>query len=311
VVVAAIFWSWVWGPVGLILSTPLTLCLVVIGRHVKRLEFLDVLLGDQPALTPVEIFYQRILAGDPDEAQDQAELLLKDVSLSTYYDEVALKGLLRADRDARRGALGREQLGEVRAAIDALVVGLQPHIDKQPAKSKATQDDWQALEPGGQYVRHNPDPESVSPEADNLTETWRHRPAVLCIAGRGPFDEVATAMLVQLLGKHGMDARLIPYRDVSRQHITALDVTGAAMACVCYLDIAGAPANMRHLVSRLRERLPQDAPILVGLWPPEDPMLKDEASRSLIGADYLVCSLGQAVSSCAEAARKAGHKIPK
>jgi predicted PurR-regulated permease PerM len=311
VVVAAIFWSWIWGPVGLILSTPLTLCLVVIGRHVKRLEFLDVLLGDRPALTPVEIFYQRILAGDPDEAQDQAELLLKDLSLSTYYDEVALKGLQRADRDARRGALGRERLGEVNSAVDALVAGLQPHIDKQPTKSDATPDDWQALEPGGQYVRHNPDPQSVSPETDNLSETWQHRPAVLCIAGRGPFDEVATAMLVQLLGKHGMDARLISYRDVARQHIATVDFAGVAMACVCYLDLAGAPANMRHLIRRLRERLPQDAPILVGLWPAEDPILKDEALRSSIGGDYLVCSLGQVVSSCAEAARKAGHKVPK
>jgi hypothetical protein len=118
-------------------------------------------------------------------------------------------------------------------------------------------------------------------------------------------------MLVQLLGKHGMDARLISYRDVARQHIATVDFAGVAMACVCYLDLAGAPANMRHLIRRLRERLPQDAPILVGLWPAEDPILKDEALRSSIGGDYLVCSLGQVVSSCAEAARKAGHKVPK
>ena len=91
VVVSAIFWSWLWGPIGLILSMPLTLCLVVLGRYVDRLKFLDVLLGDRPALTPIESFYQRILAGDADEAQDHAELLLKDRSLSSYYDEVALK----------------------------------------------------------------------------------------------------------------------------------------------------------------------------------------------------------------------------
>jgi AI-2E family transporter len=93
VVVSAIFWSWLWGSVGLVLSMPLTLCLVVLGRHVDRLEFLDVLLGDRPPLTPVESFYQRMLAGDADETQDHAELLLKERSLSSYYDEVALKGL--------------------------------------------------------------------------------------------------------------------------------------------------------------------------------------------------------------------------
>ena len=105
VVVAATFWTWLWGPIGLILSTPLTLCLVVLGRHVERLEFLDILLGDRPPLTPVESFYQRILAGDPDEARAQAELLLKDHSLSSYYDQVALKGLQLAAADSARGVL--------------------------------------------------------------------------------------------------------------------------------------------------------------------------------------------------------------
>jgi hypothetical protein len=93
VVLAATFWSWLWGPIGLILSTPLTLCLVVLGRHVARLEFLDVLLGDRPALTPVESFYQRMLAGDPDEVHDHAEILLNRMPLSSYYDDVALEGL--------------------------------------------------------------------------------------------------------------------------------------------------------------------------------------------------------------------------
>src|SRR3712207_970718 len=110
VIVSAIFWGWLWGPVGLILSTPLTLCLVVLGRHVERLEFLDILLGDRPALTPVESFYQRMLAGDPDEALDQAELLLKERPLSSYYDEVALKGLQLAASDASRGVLPPERL---------------------------------------------------------------------------------------------------------------------------------------------------------------------------------------------------------
>ncbi|NEL27754.1 MAG: AI-2E family transporter, partial [Xanthomonas perforans] len=82
VVVAAVFWTWIWGPVGLVLSMPLTLCLVVLGRHVPALEFVDILLGDQPALTPVESFYQRMLAADPEEALEQAETLLADRSLT-------------------------------------------------------------------------------------------------------------------------------------------------------------------------------------------------------------------------------------
>ena len=84
VVIVAIFWSWIWGPIGLILSTPMTLCLVVLGRHVRYLEFFDVLLGDRPALTPVETLYQRLLAGDPDEILEQADTLLKGRALSSY-----------------------------------------------------------------------------------------------------------------------------------------------------------------------------------------------------------------------------------
>ena len=114
VVVAATFWTWLWGPIGLILSTPLTLCLVVLGRHVERLEFLDIILGDRPPLTPVESFYQRILAGDPDEARAQAELLLKEHSLSSYYDQVALKGLQLAAADAARGVLAGSRIERVR-----------------------------------------------------------------------------------------------------------------------------------------------------------------------------------------------------
>lgn len=90
--VRATFWSALWGPIGLVLATPLTVCLVVLGRHVERLQFLDVMFGDRPALSPPEIFYQRMLVGDPTEASDKAEEF-KERSLAAYFDEVALMGL--------------------------------------------------------------------------------------------------------------------------------------------------------------------------------------------------------------------------
>jgi hypothetical protein len=105
VVVSATFWTWLWGPIGLVLSTPLTVCLVVLGRHVKQLNFLDVILGDAPALTPVESFYQRMLVGDASEVAVQAEQFLKKNSLVAYYDEVAFPALLMAQVDLRRGVL--------------------------------------------------------------------------------------------------------------------------------------------------------------------------------------------------------------
>ncbi|WP_176057129.1 AI-2E family transporter [Paraburkholderia sp. BCC1876] len=166
VVVAAIFWSWIWGPIGLILSTPLTLCLLVLGRHVRRLEFLDVLLGDQPALTPVENFYQRALAGDPDEAIEQAEILLRDRSLSTYYDEVAIKGLQLAANDVERGSVTAAQLARIESTTNDLVDGLDGYEDEEPAPP-VVEEAWSAISP---VVPPN-DPEaadaaSVEAEAD-------------------------------------------------------------------------------------------------------------------------------------------------
>ena len=105
VIIAAIFWTWLWGPIGLIISTPITLCLVVLGRHVKALEFFDVLLGDRPALTPVEGFYQRVLADNADEALAQAEAMLGDRDLPTYYDEVVLEALKLAAIDEAKGTI--------------------------------------------------------------------------------------------------------------------------------------------------------------------------------------------------------------
>ena len=146
VVISAIFWGWLWGPVGLILSTPLTLCLVVLGRHVKQLEFLNVLFGDRPALTRVENFYQRVLAGDPDEVQEHAEELLKEMSLSSYYDEVALKGLELAARDLARGVLTRPQVERIKEAVTTLVTELADYDDVDPGTAPKASPDRSAAE---------------------------------------------------------------------------------------------------------------------------------------------------------------------
>ena len=96
VIAAATFWTWLWGPIGLVLAVPLTVCLVVLGRHVEKFEFLEVALGDRPPLDPPETFYQRALGGGAEELADQAEEFLRENRLSLYYDEVALPGLALA-----------------------------------------------------------------------------------------------------------------------------------------------------------------------------------------------------------------------
>jgi len=309
VVISAIFWTWLWGPVGLILSMPLSLCLVVLGRHIERLEFIDVLLGDQPALTPAESFYQRILAGDADEALDQAEILLRDRSLSSYYDEVALHGLQLAANDSVRGVLSDEQLRNIQDAIDGIVVDLADHDDVDTPAGKPDADapaSRTAPEPPRLAV-----PAGIDSAAGPLAPAWSGPAPVLCVAARGPLDEAAGAMLAQLLAKHGLNARVVSEEAVSRGGIGSLDVTGVAIVCVSYLEASGNPSTLRYLMRRLRARVPS-ATVVVGLWQADQATLADERLHTTVGADHYVANLRDAVNACvvaAEAARQAAVEM--
>src|SRR4029077_15551303 len=134
VVASATFWTALWGPVGLVLATPLTVCLVVLGRHVEQFKFLVVMLGDPPALSPPELFYQRMLAGDPAEAVDKAEEFLKERPLSSYYDDVALPGLRLLTNDVGGGALERAQTEAIQASVAEVVDDLIDQDDGIPVR---------------------------------------------------------------------------------------------------------------------------------------------------------------------------------
>jgi len=304
VIVSTLFWGFLWGPLGLILATPFTVCLVVLGRHVDSLEFLDVLLGDRPPLTPVENFYQRMLAGDPDEARDLGEAMLKERSLSSYYDEVALKGLQLAANDYARGVVTSAQIENIRSSARAVVEDFEDHPDAEPAR------DVNAVNPSETptlaertHIRTEAVP-GQAPPREARPEAWRGEAPVLCVAGRGPLDEASSAMLAQLLRKHGLGARVVGYEAVSRDRVRDLDLTGVAMICISYLDISGSPAHLRYLLERLKRRAPH-MPVLVGLWPVGEKVLTDAALGRQIGADAYVSSLRDGVEACLGSARTA------
>jgi predicted PurR-regulated permease PerM len=279
VVLAAAFWTWLWGPVGLLLSTPLTVCLVVLGRHVERLQFLDVLLGDRPALTPEESFYQRLLAGDPDEAARQADIYLKDKSLPDYYDEVAVKGLGLAQLDVNRGVLTHSRQLEIREAITGMVEDLSDHDD------------------------------ATSPEAEDQSAfpaAWKAN-GVLCIAGRGALDEAAARMLAQLVERRGLSARVVPSQAVSAGNISRFNAGGARMVCLSYLEPGGF-TGARNLVRRLRRNLP-DAQVMLGLWTLDDAGAARRNAAAEAEVDMVVTSLKDAVVGIVETARKGKDSI--
>jgi len=245
IVVAATFWTWAWGPVGLLLSTPLTLCFAVLGRHVERLRFLDVLLGNRPPLAHEESVYLRILSGDPDDAARLAEVYLKDHTLCDYYD-VALKALVLAQTDLDRGAIKDGHSADFRVMIEGLIQNLADHEEIAP-------------------VRDNDD--SCLPEKTYTPETlppaWRNRP-VLCVAGRGALDEAASLLLVHLLEKRGIGARMVSSKAATAARIQELDVEGVRFVCLSHLGSSGG-AHAHYLMRRLRRRIPE-AQAIAGFW---------------------------------------------
>src|ERR1700730_5959227 len=299
VVASATFWTALWGPIGLVVATPLTVCLVVLGRHVERLEFLDVMFGDRPALSPPEIFYQRMLAGDPTEAAEKAEQFLKERSLSSYYDEVALRGLQLAQADAERGALDHERLTTIRDAVSEFASDLADQDDRPPPKVSSTTD-LEATSAVETVAEDAPYENLPILNKKDLPPEWQGEYPVLCVAGRSLIDEAAAIMLGQLSTSHGMAARVEAAEALSNANIFRLEITGVAIVCLIYMD-ASSPAHMRYSVRRLRRKLPK-ATIILGCWMKDmDPGWLEKLGDGA-KADLAAASVGEALKLCIEAA---------
>ena len=279
------------------LATPLTICLVVIGRHVERFHFLDVMLGDRPPLSPPELFYQRLLADDPADAVDKAEEFLKEQPLSIYYDEVALRGLKLAQKDKMRGLLDGLQSERIRAAVLEVVDDLANYDDRKPVdKTTLDAEAMAAVE----TAKDDP-PDMARLKKEDLAPEWQGGRPVLCVAGRSPLDEAAAIMLAQLLEKHGLAARVEGADAIATTSIFRLDTQGVVMVFLSYLD-AGSPAHMRYAIRRLRRRLPQ-AKIYLGCWLEDvEPGQFHDTTRP----DAVTTTLRDAMRLGVDAARAAG-----
>ncbi len=266
VVVAAGFWTFVWGPVGLLLSTPLTMCLVVLGRHVDQLRFLDVMLGDAPPMAPEESFYLRMLAGNPDEAAEQAEVYLQDHTLPVYFDEVAIRGLAQAQLDVNRGALTEEGRKRIATTVEGFIANLTSN--------------------------ETPEAREASISHETVPADWQHKP-VLCVAGRSILDHAAASLLAHLLERQGIGARIASFDEVSPNAIQDLVCDGVRVVCVSYLE-PGSPKNARYLARRLRKRLP-GLPLIAGFWSVIEDDTQYLDSFEATECDFLANNLRQAL----------------
>jgi predicted PurR-regulated permease PerM len=227
IIVSASFWTWLWGPVGLVLATPLTVCLVVIGRHVDQLQFLDIMLGDQPPLTPPQLAYQRMLAGDPIEAAEQARAFLKNATLETYYDEILLNGLRLAAADRRQGHLDDDRLDRILDTVADLTDDLASHDDVATDPSEAaTATGFEALAA----------PENAKEATDSPKEEWRSPRAILCIPGSSKLDEAAAVVLAQMLQRRGFGVAAEKANALSMSTFFSLDISKARLICICYVE---------------------------------------------------------------------------
>jgi predicted PurR-regulated permease PerM len=208
IVVAASFWTWLWGPLGLLLSTPMTLCLVVLARHVERLQFIDIMLGDQPALTPQQAAYQRMLTGDPIEAIEQARSFLKGGSVQDYYDKILLGALRLAEADAALGRLDDARLENIHQTVLEIIEDLAAH--------EATN------------IMAPPQQTSEKGKIVNI-DTRKLGQTVFCIPGLGRLDDCAALVVADVLKRQGIVAR-------TAGATTAIEADDAGMICVCFLE---------------------------------------------------------------------------
>lgn len=245
VLVAAVFWTLLWGPIGLILSVPLTVCVTVVGAHVPQLEFLKVLLGDQPVMRPEARYYQRLLAGDEREAGEVLEDCLKEMPLTKLYDSVLIPAFSLAEQDRHRNALDDATVDFIYQTTEDLIQDLGLSDDKELAENPAdSSDDVDRL------------PAEMNVPMHGSMEIW-------CIPVRDKADEVAALMLAQLLERAGHRARLISLAGVDRA-VAEISDTRPDLA---YLS-AVPPYTMSHarnLYGRLRAVM-GPGKIAIGLW---------------------------------------------
>ena len=265
--IMAVFWTLLWGWPGLVLSTPLTVCLIVMGLHMPQLSFIHILLGDQAQLAPEAKFYERLLAMDQAEAHGIAEGFLSNHSMAELYDVVLLPALSLAERDRHQGALDEVRANFFFQCANELLAELA---------------DSAVLAPDG------------SPNSAMLRKSF----PVICVSTQDQGDEIAATMLAQLLEQSGNHTLQLPSSALSDEILSRLAEENETIICVSSLP-PFAFAETRALCQRMRQRLPRNR-MLVGLW---DPALDAERIRERLSTcrpDRVVTNLSHAVMQVRE-----------
>ncbi|MEO7158014.1 MAG: AI-2E family transporter [Vicinamibacterales bacterium] len=265
--ISVAFWTWLWGPLGLLMATPLTVCLVVLGKHVPGLSFVVTLMADTPPLAPEFGYYQRLLARDPSEAADLIERHIKSEQTGTVYDALLMPALNYAERDRLENRLSPEEEAAVIEATRELLSDTADAIRRlQPAATPA-----QPVEP--------------------VMTTPREPLRVLGYAANGAADELALTMLAQAVNDLPVVIEITSARLLASDLVALVRKQGVSLICLADLP-PSPPSKSRYLVKRLRAAMP-DLRIVVGRWSPA--ALADESNQGLkdAGATLVATSLAE------------------
>jgi len=236
-IISAVFWTWLWGPVGLVLSTPLTVCLAVMGRHIPRLEFLGILLSEDQALAPHEEFYHRLLSFSMDSAEEFATKYVETESLTAFYDNVLIPAIGAVEIDGHRGSITAEQRTSALQRVHEII------------------DDFS----GSEASRNDAQEQKIAFAGAAGTGS-----RVVCLPASAYCDELAGEMLAQLLRNQGFECENVPAR---LKHEELVDrAVELQPECICISVVPPTSiAQARHLASAIRERL-KNVTILIGVW---------------------------------------------
>jgi hypothetical protein len=277
---SAIFWTLLWGWPGLVLATPLTVCLIVLGRHVPQLRFLHVLLGEDAELTPEAKFYERLLAMDQNEAHSIADRFLSERPLIDFYDAVLLPALGLVEQDRHRGSFDESRGNYLLLSATELVAELSEY--KAEAASDMPEDGTVTVVPRSEAV------------TNQELESSPKRSPIICIPAGDQADELTAMVLAQLLEQSCHNTLLLPTESVTAEILERLGQDAGTILCISALP-PFVFTQTRTLCQRIREQLPENR-ILVGLWQSTQ---SPETMRERFGSarpDRVVTTLAAAVA---------------
>ncbi len=281
IIVSAIFWTWIWGPMGLVLSTPLTVCLVVLGRHIPQFEVFNILFGDEPVLAPHSRLYQRLLVGDVVESTFRAEEALEEQFLSDYHRDVGISALLLAQSDYERGIVDKAQELRMATAAMRFLDELDAVVDEELVQARAVE-----------QAAANGDGSESLPDIAPLEGVGRR---LVSIGGQSELDDVAARMLAQAARAEGAEVTALAHADLAPSRFAA--VIGAGAGCVVLNFLETSPPRVALLHIRRIKRAAPGLRVGVVIWQ-AGPVLDvgDRAREACeIGADFCVAGMDEAL----------------